>query len=99
MESSCLVALSALAASGALSGARGADMSFERALNADREPQNWLLHQQELSGPSVLALKEINTGRSAICGLPSRFGLGGLAVPAAATPKAILKRRPWSTTA
>ena len=43
------VALIALAASGALSRAGAADMSFERALNADREPQNWLLHHKNLS--------------------------------------------------
>jgi alcohol dehydrogenase (cytochrome c) len=44
------VALIALAASGALSAARAADMSFERALNADREPQNWLLHHKNYQG-------------------------------------------------
>src|SRR5215470_10514467 len=54
------VALIALAASGALSGARAADMSFERALNADREPQNWLLHHKNYQGHRFSVLKEIN---------------------------------------
>jgi len=45
-------------------------MSFERALNADREPQNWLLHHKNYQGHRFSALKEINTGTSAICGWP-----------------------------
>jgi alcohol dehydrogenase (cytochrome c) len=72
------VALSALAASGALSGARGADMSFERALNADREPQNWLLHHKNYQGHRFSALKEINTGTVGNLRLAFTVGLGGL---------------------
>src|SRR5712671_2181251 len=72
------VALSALAASGALSGARGADMSFERALNADREPQNWLLHHKNYQGHRFSALKEINTGTVGNLRLAFTIGLGGL---------------------
>src|SRR6266404_2549405 len=72
------VALSALAACGALSGARGADMSFERALNADREPQNWLLHHKNYQGHRFSALKEINTGTVGNLRLAFTIGLGGL---------------------
>src|SRR5258706_15467026 len=71
------VALSALAACGALSGARGADMSFEGALNADREPQNWLLHHKNYQGDRFSALKEINSGPVGNLGLAFRIGLGG----------------------
>src|SRR5258707_12401540 len=72
------VALIALAASGALSAARAADMSFERALNADREPQNWLLHHQNYQGHRFSALKEIDTGTVANLRLAFTVGLGGL---------------------
>src|SRR6516162_4956116 len=72
------VALIALAASGALSGARAADMSFERALNADREPQNWLLHHKNYQGHRFSALKEIDTATVANLRLAFTVGLGGL---------------------
>jgi len=86
------VALSALAASGALSGARGADMSFERALNADREPQNCCCITRIIQGHRFSALRRSTPGRSAICGLPSRSDLA-IAVRGRYA-KAILKRTP-----
>jgi alcohol dehydrogenase (cytochrome c) len=46
----CSVAMTALAVSVALSVACAADMSFERALNANSEPQNWLLHHKNYQG-------------------------------------------------
>src|SRR5260221_2752401 len=72
------VALIALAASGALSAARAADMSFERALNADREPQNWLLHHKNYQGHRFSALKEIDTATVGNLRLAFTVGLGGL---------------------
>ena len=72
------VALIALAASGALSGAGAADMSFERALNADREPQNWLLHHKNYQGHRFSALKEINADTVGNLRLAFTVGLGGL---------------------
>ena len=72
------VALIALAASGALSTARAAEMSFERALNADREPQNWLLHHKNYQGHRFSALKEIDTGTVGNLRLAFTVGLGGL---------------------
>src|SRR6266849_8869547 len=72
------VALIALATSGALSGARAADVSFERALNADREPQNWLLHHQNYQGHRFSSLKQIDTGTVANLRLAFTVGLGGL---------------------
>src|SRR5580700_9012346 len=88
----------ALAASAAMSAVRAADMSFERALNADREPQNWLLHHKNYQGHRFSALKQINADTVGKLRLAFTVGLGGLQ-SAAATPKAISKPRLWSTTA
>jgi alcohol dehydrogenase (cytochrome c) len=44
----------------ALTPVRAADMSFERALNAGQEPQNWLLHHGNYQGHRFSGLKEIN---------------------------------------
>jgi alcohol dehydrogenase (cytochrome c) len=71
------VALIALA-SGALSAASAADMSFERALSADREPQNWLLHHKNYQGHRFSALKEVNIDTVGKLGLAFTVGLGGL---------------------
>ena len=72
------VAWIALAVSGALTAARAADMSFERALNADSEPQNWLLHHKNYQGHRFSALKEINTSTVGDLRLAFTIGLGGL---------------------
>src|SRR5580693_4488462 len=72
------VAWTALAISGALSMASAADMSFERALNADREPQNWLLHHKNYQGHRFSALKQVNTGNVGNLRLAFTVGLGGL---------------------
>jgi alcohol dehydrogenase (cytochrome c) len=45
----------------ALTPARGADMTPERALNPQREPQNWILHHGNYQGHRFSALKEIDT--------------------------------------
>ena len=39
---------------------RAADMTFERALNASKEPQNWLLHHGSFEGYRFSRLKDIN---------------------------------------
>jgi alcohol dehydrogenase (cytochrome c) len=44
----------------ALTPVRAADMTFERALNADKEPQNWLLHYNNYQGYRFSQLKQIN---------------------------------------
>ena len=46
----------------ALTPARAADMTPERALNPQREPQNWILHHGNYQGHRFSALKEIDTG-------------------------------------
>ena len=53
--------MSSLLVATALTPARAADMTFERALNVDKEPQNWLLHHGNYQGHRFSALKEINT--------------------------------------
>jgi alcohol dehydrogenase (cytochrome c) len=45
----------------ALTPARAADMTPERALNPQREPQNWILHHGNYQGHRFSALGEINT--------------------------------------
>ena len=45
----------------ALTPARAADMTHERALNAAKEPQNWILHHGNYEGYRFSALKEIGT--------------------------------------
>jgi alcohol dehydrogenase (cytochrome c) len=44
----------------AITPARTADMTAERALNPQREPQNWILHHGNYQGHRFSALKEIN---------------------------------------
>src|SRR5437870_2869535 len=45
----------------ALTPVGAADMTYERALNVAKEPQNWLLHHGNYEGHRFSALKEINT--------------------------------------
>ena len=45
----------------ALTPVRAADMTNERLLNPQREPQNWILHHGNYQGHRFSALKEINT--------------------------------------
>ncbi len=51
----------ALLTATALTPARAADMTNERALNPQREPQNWILHHGNYQGHRFSLLKEINT--------------------------------------
>jgi alcohol dehydrogenase (cytochrome c) len=53
--------LSSLLLATVLTPVRAADMTFERALNVEKEPQNWLLHHGNYQGHRFSALKEINT--------------------------------------
>src|SRR5260221_5127050 len=45
----------------ALTPVRAADMSNDRALNPQREPQNWILHHGNYQGHRFSLLKDINT--------------------------------------
>jgi hypothetical protein len=49
-----------LLAATALTPGRAADMTNERTLNPQREPQNWILHHGNYQGHRYSLLKEIN---------------------------------------
>ena len=51
----------ALLTATALTPIQAADMTTERALNPQREPQNWILHHGNYQGHRFSLLKEINT--------------------------------------
>ncbi len=51
----------ALLTATALTPVQAADMTTERALNPQREPQNWILHHGNYQGHRFSLLKEINT--------------------------------------
>jgi alcohol dehydrogenase (cytochrome c) len=53
--------VSSLLMATALTPARAADMTNDRALNPQREPQNWILHHGNYQGHRFSLLKEINT--------------------------------------
>jgi alcohol dehydrogenase (cytochrome c) len=61
----------------ALSPVRAADMTFERALNVAKEPQNWLLHHGNYQGHRFSPLSEINTDTVKNLKLAFTVGLGG----------------------
>jgi alcohol dehydrogenase (cytochrome c) len=54
------VLIGSLLAATALTPLRAADMTNERALNPQREPQNWILHHGNYQGHRFSLLKEIN---------------------------------------
>jgi alcohol dehydrogenase (cytochrome c) len=58
--------------------AHAADMTFERALNANKEPQNWLLYYGNYQGYRYSQLKEINTDSVKNLKLVFSVALGGL---------------------
>jgi alcohol dehydrogenase (cytochrome c) len=68
----------ALVSTSALTTLRAAEMTFERALNADNEPQNWQLHHKNYQGHRFSQLKEINTTTVANLRLAFTVGLGGM---------------------
>src|SRR6267378_2375259 len=78
MKSVSMFAIVAASIAAGVPVAHAADMSFERALSVDQEPQNWLLHHQNYQGHRFSALKEIDTGTVANLRLAFTVGLGGL---------------------
>src|SRR3984893_17998326 len=53
--------ITSLLVASALTPVQAADMTFERALNASKEPHNWLLHHGNFEGYRFSRLKDINT--------------------------------------
>ena len=50
----------------ALTPVRAADMTFERALSVDKEPQNWLLHHGNYQGTGSRRSRRSTPTRSRI---------------------------------
>src|SRR3984957_3354004 len=61
----------------ALTPLRADDMTTERALNPQREPQNWILHHGNYQGHPVSALKEIDTNTAKNMRLAYTVALSG----------------------
>src|SRR5713101_5353612 len=61
----------------ALSPARAADVTAERLLNPQREPQNWILHHGNYQGHRFSLLKDINAGNAKDLKLAYTVALGG----------------------
>ena len=72
------IAATALLAATALTPAAAADMTNDRALNPQREPQNWLLHHGNYQGHRFSLLKEIDTASIKNMRLAYTVGLSGL---------------------
>src|SRR5690348_10736707 len=69
--------MGALLLATALTPVHAADMTYERALAADQEPQNWLLHHGNYQGHRFSQLKEINTDTVKNLRLAFTVALGG----------------------
>src|SRR5712692_11556150 len=68
---------SSLLTATALASAGAADMTQERALNPQREPQNWILHHGNYQGHRFSLLREINTDTVKNMRLAFSVALGG----------------------
>src|SRR5215510_9811959 len=66
-----------LLAATALTPAQAADMTHERALNAAKEPHNWLLHHGNYAGWRFSPLKNINTDNVKNLKVAFTVALGG----------------------
>jgi alcohol dehydrogenase (cytochrome c) len=69
--------MTALLAATALTPARAADMTFDRALNASKEPQNWLLYYGDYQGHRFSPLTQINAENAKNLKLVFSVALGG----------------------
>ena len=70
--------VSSLLLATALTPAGAADMTFERALNASKEPHNWLLHHGNYEGYRFSGLKTINTDNVKNLKVAFTVALGGI---------------------
>ena len=72
------VTTSALLLATMLTPATAVDMTFERGLNVQSEPQNWVLHHGNYQGHRFSALNEINTETAKNLKVAFTVGLGGI---------------------
>src|SRR5215813_3661996 len=70
--------VSSLLMATALTPAVAADMTFERALNAAKEPQNWLLHHGNYEGHRFSPLNILNADNAKDLKIVFSVGLGGI---------------------
>jgi alcohol dehydrogenase (cytochrome c) len=76
--SAATAALTSLLVATALTPVTAADMTFERALNADKEPHNWLLHHGNYQGHRFSQLKTINSDNVKDLKVAFSVALGGI---------------------
>src|SRR5881227_2968882 len=69
--------LTSLLLATALTPLQAADMTFERSLNVDKEPHNWLLHHGNYQGYRFSKLNTINTSNVANLKVAFTVALGG----------------------
>src|SRR5215468_5485996 len=78
MKSLSIAALSALLITSALTPVNAADMTFERALAASKESQNWLMNHGNYEGHRFSQLKTINTSNVKDMKIAFSVALGGI---------------------
>ena len=78
MLSPAIALISPLLVASALAPVQAADMTFERALNTSKEPQNWLLYYGNYQGYRFSPLSEINADTVKNMKLVFAVALGGL---------------------
>jgi alcohol dehydrogenase (cytochrome c) len=57
--------------------AQAADVTYERLLNPDKEPQNWLMHHRDLGAQRHSPLEVVNKGNAKNLKLLFAVPLGG----------------------
>src|SRR5580704_7013477 len=62
----------------ALAPVRAADLTFERALAVEKEPQNWLLHHGNYQGHRFSQLRDVNADTVKNLKLAFTVALGGI---------------------
>ena len=72
------LSIALLLAATALTPASAADMTNERALNAAKEPHNWILHHGNYEGHRFSPLNTINTGNVKDMKILFSVALGGI---------------------
>src|SRR5262245_64646140 len=69
--------LTAFAAALLAGTAQAADVTYERLLNPDKEPQNWLMHHRDLGSQRHSPLELVNKGNAKNLKLLFAVPLGG----------------------
>ena len=97
MLSPAIALISPLLVASALAPVQAADMTFERALNTSKEPQNWLLYYGNYQGYRFSPLSEINADTVKNMKLVFAVALGGLQSGGRYAFGNLEERRSWTT--